>query len=325
MKEKKKNQALESLLAELRAKPYLKEEEGVFTETIYASYDDRLSDKQVEKILLADDPELTFQETVIESYDQYVWEYKEEIIDRAVRYSYPADAEEEREIAEYLREQIHEVLQFDYPFEHYLVQEHNADLMVDTGDANYSYSCNSVYPYYYGEKGGGINNCASLVWLARSQGYTKRQLEAALDKGDIANPHGFLESVRQEVANETSRMNCLTFLVRMTLEDMISLYGFIVLQEPDGRHFYDARFRPDGGTVTLDKSAMVGLYDPWNGAGSCFEIELDKDIELPIRYIRSCLPDRHFTWSVSSVYGMCESAWKENVVKIEPPAIRVPA
>ena len=46
-----------------------------------------------------------------------------------------------------------------------------------------------------------------------------------------------------------------------------------------------------------------------------FEIQLKKDVKLPIKYIRSALPDGGDGHSVGSVYGMCGSAWTRGGVK----------
>ena len=296
-----------------------RKDDRIYVFDIYPSYDDRLSDKAIDKILHDDYPMAAFDDEVSELYDEYVWTERYNFVTEVMESVYPSDRGEEDEILNYLYELFDELTDFVIPYDHYEKQEVRADLMIDTGDSNYDYSCNSVYPHYYGEKGSGIESCASLVWLAKTQGYTKKQLEAALDKGDVADPKGFLDSVRQEVANETSSMNCLTFLVKMTVKDLIELNELIKLQEPDGEKIWRADLRPDCGTLKISKNAEAGLYDPWNGAGSVFEIELEKDILLPIKYIRSCLPDCHFRWSVYSVYSMCGSAWRDVVTDITGP------
>lgn len=80
--------------------------------------------------------------------------------------------------------------------------------------------------------------------------------------------------------------------------------------------FYDATENPYCGYITLDKRTETGLYDPWSGGGSVFEIQLEKDVHLPIRFIRSALPDGgDGRYSVKSVYGMCSSVWRPEMVK----------
>ena len=108
--------------------------------------------------------------------------------------------------------------------------------------------------------------------------------------------------------------------MELTLEQLIELNRLIRLQDRNGIH-YDARKNPYCGYIIIDKGTETGLYDPWSGGGSVFEIQLEKDVKLPIRYIRSALPDGGDGYSIGSVYGMCGSAWKRGGVK----AIHAPA
>lgn len=130
----------------------------------------------------------------------------------------------------------------------------------------------------------------------------------------MADPKGFLESCRVELANLPSHMSTLTFLVRMTFEDLITLNRCIRLQDRNG-HFYDAKKNPYCGYIVISKDTMTGLYDPWFGGGSVLEIQLEKDVRLPIRFIRSALPDGCDGYSIDSVYGLCRSAWESDAVK----------
>ena len=112
-----------------------------------------------------------------------------------------------------------------------------------------------------------------------------------------------------EVANISTHMNCLVFLVRISLEELIALNRLIGLKKRKGV-FYDAWKRPDCGSIRIDKRTETGMYDPWNGGGSLLEIQLEKDVELPVRFIWSALPDGMDGYSISSVYGLCGSAWR---------------
>ena len=315
------NQIREAVIRVLRESNEAEEKEnGLFEYELYASYDDRISDQEVVKILQSDDPEFAFTEKVEEAYWDEVCDIRDTFAARAAKTIYPKmSAEDDEDIFQTALQVVKELMEFTYPYDHYYKQEYKADITVDTGDMNYDFTLNSVYPAYYGQEGEMIEDRASLVWLAKSQGYTKRQLEAALAKGDVADPEGFLDSVRQEVANEVSHMNMLTFLARMTLRDMIHVNELIKKQEPDGETIFEADMRPDCGTIRIRKDAMTGLFNSEDGAGSCFEIELEKDIILPVKYIHTCMPDRYFRWCVAGVYDMCGSAWKDVVSEIKEP------
>lgn len=290
-----------------------KDESGTYCYEIYADYQDRMESSTATEILTSDDPELALMEKLESWYEDYEQEcmktlFEEEIQDALTAKDGPypdgfTEAEKDR-----FEDLMHELVYFKLPKDHFLDQQFLVNVMVDTGDGNYDYTLNTP-PFTQG-----IHDKASIVWLAKQQGYTQMQLWKALEDGDIKDPHGFLETMRQEVANCSTDMMALTFLVQMRLRDLLELNRLIKLQDRNG-HFYDATMNPDCGYITLDKKTTAGLYDPWHGAGGCLEIELEKDVRLPIRFIRSALPDGGDGYSVAKVFGVVSSVWTENAVK----------
>lgn len=296
-----------------------RQEDGVFYQEIYADYRDSMSNKDASEILSAQDPMQRFWEKMDEWYWNAQLEYEGEVADKVKAALTDDDTglfpegltdEEEQEVDDYLKE----IVCFTLPEKHYLKQEFKVNIMVDTGDGNYDHTLNSVYPCYCGRPEDAIDDKAAIVWLTKKQGYTKTQMNNALKKGDIKDPKGYLQSLRQELANLPSHMSVLTFLAKMTFEELLQLNSYIRLQDRNGRK-YDAAKNPDCGYIVIDKKAETGLYDPWNG-GSVFEIELEKDARLPIRFIRSALPDGGDGYSIDSVYGMSGSCWREVVKEI---------
>lgn len=296
-----------------------KTESGNFCYEIYADYRDEMESKTAVEILRSDDPAMSFWEKLEEWYFDYQVQLRGEI-ERDVEAKLTADdgpypegftAEESVMFSDLMLELVY----FELPEKHYMDQSFYVNIMVDTGDGNYDYTLNSVYPCWYGRYEQRLDDKASIVWLARQQGYTKTQLWKALRDGDVASPEGFLQSMRQEVANVASHMMTLTFLVEMNLRDLIELNRLIKLQDRDGHH-WDATKNPDCGYIVIDKKTMTGLYDPWGGGGSVLEVELDKDVKLPIKFIRSALPDGGDGWAIQNVYGMCGSAWTQGGVKL---------
>ena len=77
--------------------------------------------------------------------------------------------------------------------------------------------------------------------------------------------------------------------------------------------------RKGRGYMTLKKTTKCGLYDPWMGAGSLLELELEKDVKLHFKCVDSILPDGGRGYSISDIYGMCESAWTNNAVTLVHP------
>lgn len=309
-----------AIVAELDKRWDLKrEQDDSFSYEIYVDYRDEMDNKTATEILRSDDPAMALWEKLNEWYFDYRHQLLSELVGAVVGKlvdddgPYPEGLSEEE--SDLVWDLMNELIFFDLPEKHYLDQTFYVNIMVDTGDGNYDYVLNSVYPCYYGEYGARLDDKASIVWLAKQQGYTKTQLWKALKDGDIANPEGFLQSMRQEVANIASHMNTLTFLVEMTLRDLIELNRLVKLQDREGHH-YDTTKNPDCGYIVLDKQTMTGLYDPWNGGGSVLEVELERNVRLPIKFIRSALPDGGDGHSIGSVYGMCGSAWKHGGVKL---------
>lgn len=295
-----------------------RQEDGTFSYEIYADYRDEMDDRTAIRILQSEDPLQSFWEQLDEWYQDYQWTLGDDL-EKEVRAKltasngpYPDGLSAEDD--DRMLDALHDLVYFKLPEDHFLKQSFRVNIMVDTGDGNVDYTLNSAYPCWYGRYGAPIDPKAGIAWLAKTQGYTRGRLKRALRKGDVADPKGFLESMCVELANLSTAMSTVTFLVELTLEQLMELNRLIRLQDRDGVH-YDSRENPYCGYIVLDKATETGLYDPWNGGGSCFEIQLEKDVKLPVKYIRSALPDGGDGHSVGSVYGMCGSAWTSGGVK----------
>ncbi len=297
---------------------YYRQLDGTFTYEIYTDYRDEMDSKTAIRILQSEDPMCAFWEQLDEWYDDYEWQLRSDLERELERKLTAADGVFPEglpdDAADLLHDLLLELVHYQLPGEHYLKQTFRVDIMVDTGDGNCDYTLNSVYPCWYGGYDDRIDDRAGIVWLARTQGYSNARLRRALRLGDMRDPKGFLESMRVELANLASSMSTVTFLVEMTLEDLMELNRLVRLQDRNG-HFYDAQKNPYCGYIIIDKNTETGLYDPWSGSGSCFEIQLEKDVRLPVRYIRSALPDGGDGYAVENVYGMCGSAWQHGGIK----------
>lgn len=295
-----------------------RQEDGMFSYEIYADYRDEMDDRTAIQILQSEDPMQSFWEQLDEWYQDYQWmlgdELEKEVRAKLTAADGPYPDGLSGEDGDRMLDALHDLVYFKLPEEHFLKQSFRVNIMVDTGDGNVDYTLNSAYPCWYGRYGDPIDPKAGIAWLAKTQGYTRGRLKRALRKGDVANPKGFLESMRVELANLSTAMSTVTFLVELTLEQLMELNRLIRLQDRNGVH-YDSSENPYCGYVILDKDSTAGLYDPWNGGGSIFGIQLERDVKLPIKYIRSALPDGGDGYSVGSVYGMCGSAWTSGGVK----------
>ena len=59
---------------------------------------------------------------------------------------------------------------------------------------------------------------------------------------------------------------------------------------------------------------MCGLFDPWSGAGSTLDLELEHDVVLPIELVHEITPDVClYRYGVDEVYGLVGMAWGAEV------------
>ena len=194
------------------------------------------------------------------------------------------------------------------PYRHFYRQAVRLTVMIDTGDGNREYVENAVYPHWDGLQGAEIPDTASILWLAKTQGISIAELQASLNRYlDNTGKSGFLETLGQELVNMPSPSSVLTFLLETTLENALEIADCM---QPEC-------LKNENPTIKIGKKTMTGLYDPWDGGGSLFEIELEQDIEIPLSIIRSAKPDGcDGIYSVEDVYGMASSAWRPTLLAI---------
>ena len=286
---------------------------------IFACYDDLLSDRTLKEIFSSDDPNMKFFDLMDEWYGQeeadtleiLLKELRKELAGLGGEYRVDDSGEFINEDVKDMFHMLQESSMFtvNIPYDHFLKQKVKVDIMMDTGDARGLFIENSVYPHW-GRTPRKINHKASIVWLSRTQGYRKKRLEKSLfSYKDALDKHGFLPTLGQELVNMPSSVSVLTFLVEMTLEQALQIAEALTCLKKWNMY--------SNSTLLISKDTMCGLYDPWEGGGSLFEIELKKDLYIPLKFIWAAKPDgcvgRH---SISNCYGMCGSAWKDTLLKL---------
>lgn len=256
--------------------------DNYYSGEIYADYRDELSQENIEKILEADDPMDEFYELFGHEYDTYEFDY----LFTQFKENFEGYAENEEEIDEWLREHV----SFYIDTKHYLKETVCANIIIDTGDGNYDFTLNNL------GQADEINNESALLWLALEQGYSKKQLEKATIAEEVSfNNSKLLQSIYQECLNTTSHMNALSFFVSVTIQDLI-----------------DYKTKPY--TIALKKSVKCGLVDFWNGAGGILEIELERELEIPIDKVWSFNIDGADGCGVNEIFGVCNSFYTETTV-----------
>lgn len=178
-------------------------------------------------------------------------------------------------------------------------------LCIDTGDGNHDFSLNVIEPawndYIYSAKPSDIDENASLVWLAETQGFSYEEFKQALtecaDKTK-SHPSKFIRSVYQELENLTTSIAMLVF----------------VMQTDD----YEEHMKcvnEKTNTFNIPKDTLCGLINHVNGSGSILEIELDKDIEnVGMDVVAHFGEDGAFWYGLRDIYGVDEDFFTSTVV-----------
>ena len=282
------DQELETRIAAwLRRQWGVEEEGGCFYTELFADYRDEPYKSDLQAIAGSDDPREAFWDWLNDAYEGEV--------DQAW-FNLASECAEDLEIEhETAWEFLTEMVEVRLPEQHFLDQEIRVDILVDTGDANYDFICNNIAPAWGGCDPDEAHAEASIFWLAGQQGYCMERVTAAL-KGEETEST-FLRSLVREVENEASSINVLTFLCTMTLGQWIEV-------REAGRR----------GALRIEKDAVCGLFDPWSGAGSVLDLELEHDVVLPIELVHEITPDAClYRYGVDEVYGLVGQAWGAEV------------
>lgn len=319
----------------LERKMWFKREENsdYFSYEIYVDYREKeLEPKTIAKLLEHNNPMEAYEDMLSEWAFAYECDYGYPEMTKELRRNLTEEEEEfwdehEDEVQDWLQEHV-----YWYYDKSDFNSEVKVNIMLDTGDGNYDFTKNNILNWYgtsggYGHNGE-IEETSSILWLAKQQKKATKLRQACkrvynrdtyyVDREKDSDK--FVESVVQELENISSHMSTLTFLVRMDLFELFELHRAIKLQEPLADEYYPQNSKGDG-YIIIDKSVECGLFDPWYGGGSVLEIELDKDVILPIKYIwRANVECRGGSWNygIDEVYGLCGSAWKDCVKEIHP-------
>lgn len=297
-----------------------KHEDGYYSMEMYADYRDEIGSESIKKIFSSETPKDTFYDVLYEAYEFTEMEYFGELMDAVMK---DFDDEESEiygnDYEDEIRDWLQEYVCIDIPLKHYLNQSVCTNIYVDTGDGNYDFGLNNQAVYYAsGSKT--TSNDAAVIWLTKQQRYTKTDFNNAIFKEDYKNDSKFLKSMETELYNACSSMNVLIFCVEMTIEEMLnvsdSLKQFQSTDESKEHRYHPKRIKSKD-YIVLDKSTSCGLFNPWSGAGSMLDIELEKDVKLPYKFIWDIEVDGcgWHGYGVDDVYGMCGDFWTRNGLK----------
>ena len=287
----------------------------------YVDYKDELSDYTIKEIVLSDNPRMTF-EAILEDWGIESSSMSDLINNFINTLSLTEKAFwniNEAEIEDYIFNKYY----FYYNPNHF-DKKIKVNLMIDVGNANYDFCCDNVLNYW-SSRDGEFDEYSSILWLAKQQKKENDLKEAVKNvyredgfylNREIQNDQ-FIESCIQELENLPTHMATLTFLLEMNLFEYFDLREAID-SEKSLNDFYDVKKRKGDGYIVISKDTECGLFDSWNGSGSVLEIELDKDVILPIKYIYDACVDGAKTrgYDVNEVYGLIDGCWKRGLKEI---------
>lgn len=293
----------EIMMETLTGEYFYDEKNNIFYEEIYTDYRDCLDEDTIKNILESDNPGEYFDEIILDGYLESIGYLEHEALEKvidAIKEKYSDDYNELNEDYDYsiynfetddeddLRDLLYDYFYVKIPYDHYLNQEIKANIIIDAGDGNYEFTLNNCYNDTFEA----CEESANL-WLTRTQGYTREQLEKAVNDMEF-NGSKFLSSMYDEVLNCMSSMNALSFFVKATLGELIDF----------------KENKDEIESITVKKNTNCGLADYWCGSGSILGIELEKDVEIPVRFIDSFTIDGgRGSYGIDSIYGMIGSFW----------------
>lgn len=276
---------------------------------IYTDYRDReaFENKEYLNIIFnSDNPREMFQEILFDWAIDYDVEYGFAEIKKEIRSEL---TDEENEFLDELDSEGQDLLR-EYIYFYYDEKDFDTDLhvnlMIDCGNRKYDYTCDNVLNYC-GD--GEFKEHSSILWLAEQFGKADKLKEVCKklynEDGDYIDREiqedKFIESCVQELENASCQCCTLTFLVSISLVDLID-----ILEKQKTNEYTQY--------IVLGKETECGLFDTYNGGGSCLEIELDNDVTIPLKYVRFCVDGcRTYGYDVDEVYGLIGSCWKNSI------------
>lgn len=297
---------------------------------IYCTYQDELTDSAIKKIMQSDEPRQAFSEMLWEWDTDYEWNYLFDTVKRELKGDYAElYLNNQTEMSDFL----YETYSFYYPEEHFN-KSVKVNIMLDTGNLNYDFTCDNVLNWDGQYSNGEFDKNSSMLWLAKQQGkatllrkcckesWRKWELNEQEYKETTECTDKFVISAMQELANLSSHMGVMTFLVEMELFDLFKIKEAMEIEKELNKSYYLDE-RKGTGYIVLDKSTMCGLFNTWSGGGSMLEIECEKDIKIPIRCIWDAVVDgtKIYGYDVDEVYGLIGSAWQDTLKEIHPMEI----
>ena len=193
---------LKVLIKEVLEEGSSKDSNDFYYDEIYVDYRDEISEKTIAEILKADDPMLSFEEHIEEVYFDEKIRLEDEMYDKLLENEAIAKLVEKNSLSDTdVRDALSDLWYVKLPYEDFLKQEVCMDIVLDTGDMNYDFTCNILTE---AETVDELDSNSSLLWLCEQQGVSARELFDAMENGSAHSEQ--VLSLKKEIAQLTDKL-----------------------------------------------------------------------------------------------------------------------
>ena len=193
---------LKALIKEVLEEESFKDSDGFYYDEIYTDYRDEIPDITVAEILKADDPEISFEEHLEEVYFDERISLEDAMCDKLMENEAIAELVEKNNLSDTdVRDSLFDLWYVKLPYDDFLKQEVCMDIVLDTGDMNYDFTCNILTD---AESIEDFDTNSSLLWLCEQQGVSAQELFAAMEKGSAHSDE--VLSLNSKIAGFTDKL-----------------------------------------------------------------------------------------------------------------------
>lgn len=193
---------LKALIKEVLEEESFKDSDGFYYEEIYTDYRDEIPDITIAEILKADDPEISFEEHLEEAYFDEKIRLEDEMYDKLMENEAIAELVEKNNLSDTdVRDSLFDLWYVKLPYDDFLKQEVCMDIVLDTGDMNYDFTCNILTD---ADSIDDFDKNSSLLWLCEQQGVSAEEIFAAMEKGSAHSDK--VRSLKSEISGLTDKL-----------------------------------------------------------------------------------------------------------------------
>lgn len=193
---------LKVLIKEVLEEKSFKDSEGFYYDEIYKDYRDEMPDSTIAEILKADDPMQAFDEHIEEVYFDERVSLEDAMYDKLLENEAIAELVEKHNLSDTdVRDSLFDLWYVKLPYQDFLKQKVCMDIVADTGDMNYDFTCNILTEADTVDE---LDKNSSLLWLCEQQGVSAQELFDAIEKGSAHSDN--VVALKKEIANLTDKL-----------------------------------------------------------------------------------------------------------------------